>query len=41
MATQVMDPFAKIQISGKVRDPERMVSWGSRVSTALGLTLLE
>ncbi len=41
ITTQVMDPFAGIQVSGKVRDPERLIGWGSRVATAFGLALLE
>ncbi|MFV2081809.1 MAG: type IV pilus assembly protein PilM [bacterium] len=41
MPTQVMDPFAGIQVSGKLRDGELLVSWGCRIATALGLALEE
>lgn len=41
METQVIDPFSGLSISGKVRDGDRMVDWGCRIATALGLALLE
>lgn len=41
LPSQVIDPFSKVSISGRLRDRERMESWGSRIATALGLALKE